>query len=63
LGIRVTHIAEWVGIVFIGWVVVSALAAPFIGRFLGDSLSDPGGETTAGKVPAPVHVRHDVAEA
>jgi hypothetical protein len=57
-----THITDWVGIVLIGWVIISALATPFIGRFLGDALSDHSGEDAGAEVPAPVHVRHDTAE-
>lgn len=56
------HITDWVGIVLIGWVVISALATPFIGRFLGDALADSGGEDTTAKAPAPLHVRHDTAK-
>ena len=57
-----THLLDWIDIVLIGWVVVSALVTPVIGRFLGDMLSDPAGDATPLNDPAPARARRDTAE-
>lgn len=37
---NIGHLLEWVEYTFLGWIVISLLATPFIGRFLAHALHE-----------------------
>ena len=59
---RVKHIIDWVDIILIGWVCVSALLTPLVGRFLGNMFPDPDDDVVASDEAVTVEVRHDMAD-
>ena len=36
----IDHLYEWLAFTFVGWVVISLIATPFIGRFLAGALHE-----------------------
>lgn len=54
------HLLDWVDVVIIGWVVVSALITPVVGRFLGHMFSDTNAEHAETDFRA--SVPHDLAD-
>jgi hypothetical protein len=38
--VNIGHLLEWVEYTFLGWIVISLLATPFIGRFLSHALHE-----------------------
>lgn len=37
---NIGHLLEWVEYTFLGWIVISVLATPFIGRFLSHAVHE-----------------------
>jgi len=59
----VAHYLDWVDIILIGWLVVSALITPLVGRWLGGLFHDPAGEDySSDHEPLPTKVPHDAAD-
>jgi hypothetical protein len=50
LAIRVTHFLDWF---LIGWTLVSALATPFVARFVASRFDDPQDDDILAASPAP----------
>jgi len=60
LGLCVEH--NWVDVILIGWVLISALVTPLVGRFLNGKFSDPA-EDAPEHDPIRVKAPHDTADA
>lgn len=41
---HIDHLYEWLAFTFVGWVAISLIATPFIGRFLFGALHEREGE-------------------
>jgi hypothetical protein len=60
---RVPHYLHWVDIILIGWVVVSALITPLVGRFLSGMFPDPAEDDTVPDQPVSLEVPHNRVDA
>ena len=59
-----THYLDWVDVVIIGWLAVSALVTPLVGRFLGAMFPDSrDDEVLSERDPISTKVPHDAADA
>jgi hypothetical protein len=58
----VTHFLDWVDVILIGWVVVSVLVTPLIGRWLGNRFPDPAESEFTTHEPISLNACHDTAD-
>ena len=58
----VTHFLDWVDVILIGWVVVSAVITPLVGRWLGSRFSTSAESNFTMHEPTSFNTRHDTAD-
>jgi hypothetical protein len=58
----VTHFLDWVDVILVGWVVVSAVVTPLIGRWFGNRFSNPAQSEFTIREPVSFDARHDTAD-
>ena len=57
-----THFLNWVDVILIGWVIVSAFVTPLVGRWLGNRFPDPSESEIAMHEPISFNARHDTVD-
>jgi hypothetical protein len=58
----VTHFVDWVDVILIGWVVISAVITPLVGRWLGRRFSASAESKFTVHEPTSFNARHDTAD-